>query len=274
MSVLGLNIKYLRKSKNLTQSKLAKELNLNRAMIGSYEENRAIPKLSVLVNIANYFSISLDTLIKQDLWDENGWHTQDQNTEHYTGNKLRVISTVVDKTDKELITTVPINAMAGYTNGYSDPEFIEELPRFSLPLIELSKERTYRVFQIKGDSMLPLKSGTYVICEYLANWNDIINNKPYVVISKDEGVVYKRLEDKIKDAGEIILNSDNKEYLPYEMKIDDVLEIWKALGFISFDLSDTQSKNVEISQSTEINTEQLYKMIVDMKKDIDELKNK
>ncbi|MCG8410132.1 MAG: hypothetical protein MI739_02485, partial [Bacteroidales bacterium] len=69
-------------------------------------------------------------------------------------------------------------------------------------------------------------------------------------------------------------NSDNKEYLPYEMKIDDVLEIWKALGFISFDLSDTQSKNVEISQSTEINTEQLYKMIVDMRKDIDELKNK
>ena len=208
MDVIGQNIKHLRKIKGLTQEELAKNIGVNRAMIGSYEENRAAPKLSVLQDIAYYFSISIDDLVKVKLWEESKTTPL---TDFVKGDNLRVISTIVDKEDKELITTVPIQASAGYTKGYSDPAYIEELPHFSLPLIELSKERTYRVFQIKGDSMEPIKSGSYIICEYLADWEEIYDGKPYILISKDEGIVYKRLYNKIKDSGEIILKSDNPE---------------------------------------------------------------
>lgn len=259
MEYIGQNIKYLRKSKGLTQEELAKNIGVNRAMIGSYEENRATPKLSVLQDIAYFFSVSIDDLIKIRLWTDAKTTAI---TDFVKGDNLRVISTIVDKEDKELIATVPIQASAGYTKGYADPGYIEELPHFSLPLIELSKERTYRVFQIKGDSMEPIKSGSYIICEYLANWEEIYDGKPYILISKDDGIVYKRLYNKINNSGEIILKSDNPEYNTYSLKIEDVHEVWKALGFISFNLP----------ESNELNMSKLHNMIMDMKNDIEKLK--
>ena len=258
MEVIGKNIKYLRKNRGLTQDELAKNIGVNRAMIGSYEESRAVPKLSVLKDLAYFFNVSIDSLAKLKLWEESSIATDSA-----TGSNLRVVSTLVDKDDKELITTVPIQASAGYTNGYADPEFIEELPHFSLPLIELSKERTYRVFQIKGDSMLPIKSGSYIICEYLVNWEDIIDNKPHIVISKDDGIVYKRLFNKIAESEEIILKSDNPEYESYSLKIEEIHEIWKALGFISFNLPEPEN---ELSMS------RLHSMIIEMREEIKSLK--
>ncbi|MDA3953714.1 MAG: LexA family transcriptional regulator [Bacteroidales bacterium] len=258
MEYIGQNIKYLRKAKGLTQEELAKNIGVNRAMIGSYEENRAAPKLSVIQDIAYFFNISIDDLIKMKLWEESNTVISD----FIKGDNLRVVSTVVDKNDKELITTVPIQASAGYTKGYSDPEFIGELPSFSLPLIELSNERTYRVFQIKGDSMEPIKSGSYIICEYLANWEDIKDGIPYILISKDDGIVYKRLYNNIKDNSEIILKSDNPEYDPYSIKVDEIHEVWKALGFLSFNLPEPD----ELSMSS------LHNMILGMKNEIEQLK--
>ncbi len=258
MDLLGSNIKYLRKSKGLTQDEFAKSIGVTRAVVGSYEENRAIPKLNVLKDIAYFFNISIDNLVKLQLWKSPATI----NSEFITGSNIRVISTLVNNEDKELITTVPIQASAGYTNGYSDPTYIEKLPHFSLPLVELSKEKTYRVFQIKGDSMEPIKSGSYIICEYLINWNEIIDNKPYILISKDEGIVYKRLVNNLDTNNEFILKSDNPEYEPYTIKTEEVQEIWKALGFISFDLP----------EKDELSVNNLYKMVVDMKKDLEKLK--
>lgn len=260
MEVIGKNIKYLRKSRGLTQDELAKSIGVNRAMIGSYEENRATPKLSVLKDLAYFFKVTIDNLAKLKLWEENSGHSS---AGYASGNQLRVVSTVVDKEDKELITTVPVQASAGYTTGYSDPEFIQELPHFSLPLIELSKERTYRVFQIKGDSMLPIKSGSYIICEYLANWHEILDGKTYIVISKDEGIVYKRLYSQIADDKKIILRSDNSEYSDYTLSVEEIHEIWRALGVISFDLPEPDNQ---------LSTSQLYDMILEMKNEISRLK--
>ena len=257
--MIGQNIKYLRKSKGLTQEEIANKIGVNRAMIGSYEENRAVPKLSVLQDIAHYFSISIDNLINTKLWEKSD---DNSSSKYVKGNNLRIISTIVDKDDKELITTVPIQASAGYTKGYADPDYIEELPRFSMPLIELSKERTYRVFQIKGDSMEPIKSGSYIICEYLQDWKEIIDGKPYIVITQDDGIVYKRLYNKINETAEIVLKSDNPEYEPYSLNIENVFEVWKALGFISFDLPEPD----------ELSMNKLHQMVMEMKKDMDKLK--
>ena len=259
MDKIGQNIKFLRKSIGLTQEELAKNIGVNRAVIGSYEENRATPKLSVLQDISYFFNISIDALIKQKLGEEAEKGLLD---EFISGDKLRIISTVVDKEDKELITNVPIQASAGYTNGYSDPTYIEDLPHFSLPLIELSKEKTYRVFQIKGDSMEPIKSGSYIICEYLSNWEEIYDGKPYILISKDDGIVYKRLFNKIGETGEIVLKSDNPEYEPYSLNANEVFEVWKALGFISFSLPEPD----------DLSMNKLHNMIVGMKGEIDKLK--
>jgi SOS-response transcriptional repressor LexA len=95
------------------------------------------------------------------------------------------------------------------------------------------RQGTYRAFEITGDSMLPLQSGTIVVGEYLNNWNDVKPGDTYVVISKNDGIVYKRIGNRIKENKTIKLISDNPVYEPYTIASDELLEIWKAKAYIS-----------------------------------------
>ena len=256
---LGLNIKYLRKSRSLTQDQLADKIGVNRAMIGSYEENRAVPKLTSLRVISHYFNVSIDDLVNIDLSADKTDKKHSQGID-VKGKSLRVLSTIVDRDNEELITFVPIKASAGYSKGYGDADYIETLPRFSLPFTELSKERTYRAFQINGKSMEPIPSGSYIICEYLQNWDEIKDGKAYVVITLDEGLVYKRLFNHENDS--LLLKSDNPEYSPYTISLNTVTEVWKALGYMSFSLPEPD----------EMNMGKLTAMVYKMQNELDKLK--
>jgi len=142
MDNVGLNIKYLRKKNGLTQDDLAKKLGVGRAKIGSYEEERALPKLNLLQFLAEYFDLSLDALVNEELW--NTTSSKPSNSFNEKTSKLRVLTTVVNDANEERFAIVPEKASAGYTSGYSDPDFIEKLPIFDLPLPEFRKDRTYR----------------------------------------------------------------------------------------------------------------------------------
>src|SRR5204863_2002257 len=105
------------------------------------------------------------------------------------GTKLRILATTVDSKNKENIEVVPLKAKAGYKSGYADPEFIKGLPTFQLPI--LYNDRKYRMFQISGDSMLPIPDKSWVVGEYVENFNDIKDGHPYILLTNDEGIVFK-----------------------------------------------------------------------------------
>ncbi|HEY8927687.1 MAG TPA: LexA family transcriptional regulator [Mucilaginibacter sp.] len=224
MSNIPSNIKFLRKKKGLTQQQFADELGIKRSLIGAYEEERADPKYDLLKKMALFFEISIDDFINETIDDK--WAPKPK------GNpaNLRVLSISVDKEDNENIELVPTKAAAGYLNGYADPEYVVALPKLYLPMF---KQGTYRAFEIKGDSMLPLQSGTIIIGEYVENWSDVKTAETYVVVSKTEGVVYKRIGNKFKDNKKLKLLSDNPVYDPYEIGGEDILELWKAKAYIS-----------------------------------------
>lgn len=239
MNFFSTNIKWLRKQWGITQGELAEALGVKRSMIGSYEEGRAVPKIPAMQALSSFFRQSIDDLINRDF---SALGVAEEEEEDF-----KVLTTVVDSNNHERISVVPIKASAGYLNGYADPEYMEELPHFSIPVPELSAERTYRVFQIDGDSMLPIQSGAYIFCEYVLELSEIRNGNTYVLITTDEGVVYKRVENKIADNATLLLKSDNPEYSPYEVPVETVREVWKAKGFLSFDLpnpEDTQLENL------------------------------
>jgi transcriptional regulator with XRE-family HTH domain len=223
------NLKILRKKQGFTQAQLAEKLGVKRSLIGAYEEGRAEPKLSTLVNIARLFDISLDQLITLDLSQEQPLALVPHQT--HNPDKLRVLAITVDREDKEYIELVPQKASAGYLNGYADPEFIEELPRFRLPM--LNTIGTHRAFEIKGDSMLPIASGTVIIGRYIEDWSEIKDGTPCIVVSQNEGVVFKRVYNKIKNFSSLRLHSDNPVFDPYEVPVEEVNEIWEAKAFIS-----------------------------------------
>lgn len=254
MSVIANNIKSLRKKLGYTQEQFAQKVGIKRSLIGAYEEARAEPRLQTLVAIAEVLEVSTDALINDDLTKGHISPAQ---------KPVKILSITVDEHDNENIELVPQKAAAGYLNGYADPEFVTELPKFQLPV--LPKNATYRAFEIQGDSMLPLTPGTIVIGKYIESADDIKNGKTYILITRLEGIVYKRVFNYIEDKGKLFLVSDNKAYSPYETDPETVEEIWEAKAYISIEFPDPDA-------AEEISLEQLTNLVKEVRLDVKDLK--
>jgi transcriptional regulator with XRE-family HTH domain len=243
MIYLKENMKYLRKQKDMTQGDLAEKLDIKRSHIGSYEEGRGVPKLSVIKQMADLFGVSVDELLAENLSETENRRQKTGDRRPETGEGLKILSVVVTADNEERISLVPVKASAGYLNGRADAEYMERLPNFSMPVAELSKGKTYRVFQIKGDSMLPVPPGSYIFCDYVENLTGIREGKPYILITADEGIVYKRIF--MLNENQLLLKSDNPEYEPYTVEMSSVFEIWKAIGFLSFEMPEPDALNMQ-----------------------------
>src|SRR5215813_9072544 len=213
MSIAGQNLKYLRKLRGWTQEEFAGKLGIKRSLLGAYEEERAEPRLEVLETVSDMFKLTLDELLRKELSDSKG--------SNYL-SKRRAQKLVAASNDIQL---VPVKAAAGYLAGYADPEFLDELNTFTLPMLAPGN---YRAFEIVGDSMLPTPSGSVIVGEKIENVDEVKSNNTYVVVSKGEGIVYKRIMKNNRSKNKLTMVSDNPQYTPYTVNAEDVLEIWKA----------------------------------------------
>jgi transcriptional regulator with XRE-family HTH domain len=250
------NIRFLRKQQAWTQDQFAQKLLIKRSLVGAYEEGRAEPRLELLQKMAELFGTSVDKLIGTDVTLAR------KGEESYSRGKEVVIITM-DSSKKENIELVPHKAAAGYLNGYADPEFVKELPKFRLPVLS---QGTYRAFEISGDSMLPILPGTIVVGEYVDDLRHLKNGKTYVLVTKREGVVYKRVFNYLDESGKLFLVSDNRQYAPYQVDAEEVVEAWSAKAYISVQFPDVEAKN-------DVSVEQLAGLVLDLQKDILEIKS-
>lgn len=266
MTTVSKNIKFLRKSARLTQEQLAEKIGIKRSLLGAYEEGRADPRLNNLLAVARIFDVSVDHLISSDISNPEKPYSIPGKEPGNSG--LRILSITVDKDNNENIELVPYKASAGYLNGYADPEYIGELPKFQLPFLPTSG--TYRAFEITGDSMLPLVSGTIVIGQYIERLDEIKNGETYILLSQKEGVVYKRVINQ-KENNSIFLISDNKNYPPYSIGADEVLEIWEAKTYISRSFPKSAGMNPEVGilpDGKEITLESLAGIVLNLQKEV------
>ena len=281
MTLISKNIQSLRKRKGWTQAVFAEKIGVKRSLVGAYEEARSDPRLSNLLVISKLFDLSVDELISVKLY-----LLTDEDLESYMVSKnlmppkpneqdeVKVLAVSVTE-GKENIELVPNKASAGYSVGYCDPEFIEELPRFQLPM--LPDNASYRAFEISGDSMLPLESGTIVVGQYISNFTHLRNGKTYVLVTKNDGIVYKRVFNYIEEKGKLFLVSDNTLYSPYELDASEVIEIWEAKAFISLKFPDIDHNLSDIAQNekpaTTMNMDELTKIVLELKSEMVKLKN-
>lgn len=222
MSQLSHKLKVLRKKRNLSQEALANELGIKRSTLSGYENALAEPNVELLVKFAQFFECSLDFLL---LGRDTGGGLD------LKGDQLRVITTQVNEDNESLIELVPEAAKAGYTSSYADPEYIKVLPTFNLPF--LTKDKKYRAFPISGDSMPPLNHGDIVVAEYIDNWYMVQDGQPYIVVTKNDGIVFKLLYNNLYHDKSMELVSTNTFYEPYHLKVDEVSEVWKFVTYIS-----------------------------------------
>lgn len=231
---LPTNLKTLRKRRKRTQDDVARSINVPRPTYSGYENDVSYPSLEVLIRISNYYEISVDVLLKINLsvMPESKLRLIEAGNDVYIkGSHIRVLTSTVNNQNEDNIELVNIKAKAGYTRGFADPEFIKVLPTFQLPF--LSKNKKYRTFQINGDSMLPIPSGSYVTGEFIQNWFFLKDGDACIILTLDDGIVFKCIENKLKTHKKIGVYSLNKEYEPYSIDAADIKEIWKFVNYIS-----------------------------------------
>lgn len=218
MSIVQKNIQFIRKEKGLSQSQFADELGWSKSQVGAYEENRALPSIEKLIQLSDYSKIPVDILIRHDL------RKSGSSSFIEIGNQRVLFPIMVDSDNENLIEVVPVKASAGYLSGYDDPEYIEQLQKIKLPFLPTGK---HRAFPIKGDSMLPMKDGAFVVGRFVEDRTEIKTGKTYILLTLNDGMVYKRVHNNIDLNNSLLLMSDNKIYSDYSVPIDEVLELWE-----------------------------------------------
>jgi transcriptional regulator with XRE-family HTH domain len=217
MSQANKNLKYLRKLRGWTQEEFAQKLRIKRSLLGAYEEERAEPRIDILEAVADMFKLTLDDLLRRDV--------SDNKTSYLSRRRAQKLAN-----GRADIPFVPVKAAAGYLAGYADPEFIDELNTFTLPMLAGGD---YRAFEIVGDSMMPTPSGSVIVGEKVQTVDDIKTNNTYVVVSKTDGIVYKRILKNNRQKNKFTFVSDNPSYQPYNVNADEILEVWQAQMIIS-----------------------------------------
>jgi transcriptional regulator with XRE-family HTH domain len=247
MSTAGKNLKYLRRLRGWTQEEFANRLHIKRSLLGAYEEERAEPRIDVLETVGEIFKLTLDELLLKDLGDSKG--------NYLAKRRAQKLASGTNE-----IQFVPVKAAAGYLAGYADPEFIDELNTFTLPMLSSGQ---YRAFEIVGDSMLPTPSGSVIVGEKIDDLEDVKSNQTYIVVSRNEGIVYKRVMKNTRLKNKITMVSDNPAYQPYNVSAEDVMEVWKAQMVIS---------RANVQQRWDVN--QLAGLVGNLQEQVNTLKKK
>ncbi|KAB1160358.1 LexA family transcriptional regulator [Tenacibaculum aiptasiae] len=213
---------------------------------------RTKPGYDVLKAIIDEFDINPEYLFgKSDLMLKSDSST----TQTYSGVP-QVIS--VNSSGNENVIYVPIQARAGYLSGYGDTNYIEQLPSFNMPHLN---NGTFRCFEVQGNSMVrTFFDGDLVFGKFIENLNEIKDGRVYIIVSKNDGIVLKRVINRIEERGKLILKSDNKDgnYPTYTINVEEIMEVWYVTMFASkqmpepvdvYDrLHDLESKIVELQE--------------------------
>ena len=225
-SFIGENIKKIRMAKNISQADFAKIFSLARPSVGAYEEGRSEPKIETIIQIANYFRLSIDTLLRRELSVSEiyslGTVNQKLNRAHRIENPVTATFPGVP--------FVSIEQHIDYIVRRGSTDFIQGLPKLFLP----QNESGLRAFGLKGNQMEYQQHGLH--------HGDIIFGKPteekaYEKLQNHLAIVVSRESIDLGRAsfahGAILVKYDNPHYPSKELPLDSILEIWFAKGAIS-----------------------------------------
>jgi len=240
------NIIWLRRRANISQQKLADDFKIKRTTLSAYEQEKARPSLDLLKRYAAYFRVPLDEII-------TGKAGRDAAVE--PEEKFKVLALTVDNEGDENIEFIPVKAYAGYAVGYGDPEYLSDLPKFKLPFL---KGGTFRAFEVQGDSMLPIPTGSVLIGQYVEKITEVKKGETYVFITANHGILFKRVGflDKLK----IGLKSDNPTYHSYDMPLMEINEIWKTKLYMSYHFPDPEKSLERIEKGVDLLRDEVMKL--------------
>ena len=158
----------------------------------------------------------------------------------------------IDKEEKETILLVNQKAAAGYPQNIQDLGWYDNLPAFNIPLPEY-RNATYRGFQVEGDSMLPnIRPNEWVLGKAVPSISEASDSLMYIVVLHDS-VLVKKLQKVANAPNKVRLISLNPEYLPIEVEVKDIQELWQVNSKLSFNIDEPSETTLfkQLQQSME-----------------------
>jgi hypothetical protein len=138
---------------------------------------------------------------------------------------------------------------------YMNEETNEQALLTKLPFLLTGK---HKAFSIKDDSMPPLCKGNIIVCKHIESPDEIRDGDTHVIITKSNGIVYKRVKRDQHKPGVITLVSDSRFYVPYDVRVPDIQEIWEFVCTL----------NIGSYKPEEINFASVMRMLRELKVEI------
>ena len=158
----------------------------------------------------------------------------------------------VDKDGEDSIVLVNQKAAAGYPHNIQDVDWYQSLPAFNIPLPEY-RNATYRGFQVEGDSMLPnIRPNEWVLGKAVPSISEASDSRIYIVVLKDS-VLVKKLQKITGTPDRVRLVSLNKEYLPIDVDVREIQELWMVNSKLTFGINEPSDSTLlrQLQQSME-----------------------
>lgn len=108
--------------------------------------------------------------------------------------------------------------------------------------------------------MLPIPDGAWVTGEFVQDWGTIKDDQLYIVLTLNEGLVFKLLKNELDDRGYFQLISFNTLYKPYELAATEIREIWKFVHYISNDIPKKELTDNQVEVQLKILTSEIQSL--------------
>lgn len=241
LSIEARRFKKVREEQNYTQQSFAELLGIG-TTTADIERGKTKISGKAVMELLNLFNIN-------PLWLFGKSFTQYVNI---NGGDVSPKVITLDVEERETIALVNQKAAAGYPHNIQDVDWYESLPAFNIPLPQY-RNATYRGFQVEGDSMLPnIRPNEWVLGKAVSSITEATDSKIYIVVLKDS-VLVKKLQKVPSNPGKIRLISLNPEYIPIDVDIRDILELWMVNSKLTFGIDEPTDSSLlrQLQQSME-----------------------
>lgn len=257
----------LSQNKSLKKGDIAGFLKLKPSTFSEILNNRSNVSAEVVANFCTEYNIDIVWLLTGKGEMLKTEKTEEPIVKIVEGRDLVPKVVVVnEENDEAFIPLVEYKAQAGYLTGYLDENYIEKLPMYNVPGLYGG---SFRMFQVKGLSMYPtLQDGSYVIGEFVESWEYMTDNRVYIIVTVNEGIIVKRVKNRIRKYKSLYCSSDNREYGNIRIPIEDVKEVWEAKMHLSFEFLDPVTNYQKIAD-LEVDIHNLKEQIKHLKEEKD-----
>lgn len=228
MTIIGNNLRKIRNVKGLSQKQFAEIFNIKRSSVGAYEEGRAHPKQELLVNIANYFSISIDRLLTREI-------TVNELSQYEKISDKYLQSTNFLTSEKNGYTEIPLvkaNLFHEYKIHPDKSPYLENLPKISFPFNLRKIEIAFEVAPEINVLYETIHEGDYIFCTELTQkmYRSDFEERMFIV-GNDFSIISTFKFEQQK--GYFTTVSDES----VAFQIDEVVKSFKIMGIINLHIS-------------------------------------